>query len=349
MVVILWRPYKIQSGKVTIMPLDTKKYVSELLQISSADEFCNLAFKAFAFQYENNAVYRQYCNYLNVDASKIHNLCDIPFMPVEFFKTHKVVSSNQPHETIFTSSTTTGNVPSSHFVISTQVYKQTFLQGFERFYGNPEQYCILGLLPAYLERTGSSLVYMVDELIKLSNNKLSGFFLHNHKALYDTISLLEQQKQKYVLIGVSFALLDFAESYNLHFENGIIMETGGMKGRRKEMIRSELHEILQKAFSVSEIHSEYGMTELLSQAYSRGNGIYECSPTMKVLVRELNDPLSVSTIGSGAVNIIDLANIYSCCFLQTSDLGSAEASGKFSISGRFDTAEVRGCNLMANM
>ena len=328
------------------MNFDIDRYCADLISIDSAEKFKGLALQAFSFQYEANPIYREYCGYLNVNPKKIVDIADIPFMPVEFFKTHKVYCGNSHEEVVFTSSSTTGTVPSSHYVANSSIYKQAFLSGFKQFYGNPSEFCIMGLLPAYLERSGSSLVYMVDELIRQSNNEKSGFFLHDHADLYEKIMSLENAGEKYIVIGVSFGLLDFAEKYQLKMNHGIVMETGGMKGRRKEMVRSELHDILKASFGVNSIHSEYGMTELLSQAYSAGEGIYRCSSTMKVLVRETNDPLSVHLVGNGAINIIDLANIYSCCFLQTSDLGTVLADGSFTVSGRFDSADVRGCNLM---
>lgn len=326
------------------MCFDIKRYSADLF--GNSRSFDDLAMQAFRFQYEANPVYREYCTYLQVDPSAIRRVEEIPYLPVEMFKTHRVVCGDAPAEVVFTSSSTTGSVPSSHFVVDAEIYRCAFLSGFRQFYGDPNEYCIMGLLPAYLERSGSSLVYMVDELIKLSGNKLSGFFLHDHEELNNRILQLEADGSKYILIGVSFGLLDFAEAYHLNMNHGIVMETGGMKGRRKEIVRSELHEILKQSFGVDSIHSEYGMTELLSQAYSLGNGMYRCSSTMRVLVRETNDPLTVCSTGNGAINIIDLANIYSCCFLQTSDLGNVFGDGSFAISGRFDSADVRGCNLM---
>ena len=328
------------------MNFDIEKYCAEIDSDSVSERFDALAMQAFYFQYMQNPVYHEYCDLLNVDVGAINYIEDVPFMPVEFFKAHKVICDGRDAEVVFTSSSTTGAVPSSHYVADAEVYKRAFLSGFRQFYGEPSEFCILGLLPAYLERTGSSLVYMVDGLIRLSDNESSGFFLHNHDELYDTICKLESMRHKYILIGVSFALLDFAEKYKPNMKHGIVMETGGMKGRRKEMVRSELHSVLKDAFGVQSIHSEYGMTELLSQAYSFGDGIYRCSRTMKVLVRETNDPLSVRRSGSGAINVVDLANIYSCSFLQTSDLGQVFDDGTFSVSGRFDSADVRGCNLM---
>lgn len=328
------------------MFFDIERYCNDIFAIKTAADFERLSLQAFYFQYTSNPVYRRYCDLLCIDAAAVNYIDDVPFMPVEFFKSHKLLCDGRDAEVVFTSSSTTGAVPSSHYVADANLYRKAFLAGFRQFYGEPSDFCILGLLPAYLERSGSSLVYMVDELVKLSGKGNSGFFLHNHDELYDTICKLEAKSEKYILIGVSFALLDFAEKYRLQMKNGIVMETGGMKGRRKEMVRSELHSVLKDAFGVPSIHSEYGMTELLSQAYSYGNGIYKCSSTMKVLVREPNDPLSVHASGSGAINVVDLANIYSCSFLQTSDLGQIFEDGTFSVSGRFDSADVRGCNLM---
>jgi len=325
---------------------DIKKYCSELKSANIDKNFEGLAMQAFYFQYMQNPVYHKFCDLLNIDVGAINYIKDIPFMPVEFFKSHKVICDGKAPEIVFTSSSTTGSVPSSHYVADVSIYDEAFLSGFRKFYGDPAGYCILGLLPSYLERSGSSLIYMVDKLIGLSRDNDSGFFLHNHDDLYNKICALEKSSRKYILIGVSFALLDFAEKYSVNMKNGIVMETGGMKGRRKEMVRSELHSILENSFGVETIHSEYGMTELLSQAYSYGDGVYKCCDTMKVLVRETNDPLSVHASGSGAINVVDLANIYSCSFLQTSDLGQVFEDGTFVVSGRFDSADVRGCNLM---
>ena len=326
---------------------ELEKYFAELDSAMTPQKFERLAMQAFSFQYMHNPVYHSYCDLLNIDVAMVNYINDIPFMPVEFFKSHKVICDDMDAEVVFTSSSTTGTVPSSHYVADANVYRKAFMSGFEKFYGKPSDFCILGLLPAYLERTGSSLVYMVDELIRQSGHKLSGFFLNNQQELYERICQLEDKSEKYILIGVSFALLDFAEKFNIKMEHGIVMETGGMKGRRKEIVRSELHEILTKSFGVEKIHSEYGMTELLSQAYSQGDGIYKCSDSMKVLIRETHDPLSVHEEGTGAINVVDLANIFSCCFLQTSDLGQVFEDGSFYVSGRFDNADIRGCNLMA--
>lgn len=328
------------------MRFDVRNYIRKLLEIKNSDDFSELSLSAFYFQYNYNKVYNEYCSYLRINPSKVSNPEAIPFLPISLFKTHKVVTTEFEPSVVFYSSSTTGQVPSKHYVCDEDLYRRVCLAGFKKFYGNPKQYAILGLLPAYLERTGSSLVYMVDYLIKYSDNPNSGFYLHNHQELFERINELETHGQKYILIGVSFALLDFIENYSIAMKNGIVMETGGMKGRRKELVRAELHSQLKTAFGLKSVHSEYGMTELLSQAYMAENGLYKCSDTMKVLVRETNDPLSVMNFGTGALNIIDLANIYSSCFIQSSDLGTVNTDGSFSVSGRFDSAEVRGCNLM---
>jgi phenylacetate-coenzyme A ligase PaaK-like adenylate-forming protein len=322
------------------------KYCKEIFKKLHHRTFEELAISAFFFQYTNNYVYRQFCDLLKINPSDISKLSEIPFLPTSFFKTHKVLSDSTDNLTVFSSSTTTGTTPSQHFVSDLNLYKDSFRKSFELFYGAPENFTILALLPSYLEREGSSLILMVEELIKMTGKKESGFFLYDFESLALQIKELELKKEKYILLGVSFALLDFAENYPIKITHGIVMETGGMKGRRKELTRSELHTILQNSFGVSSIHSEYGMTELLSQAYSNKNGQYECPPWMKVLVRDTTDPRSINLLGTGALNIIDLANINSCCFIETADLGNVDNKGIFSVSGRFDSAEVRGCNLM---
>jgi len=304
-----------------------------------------LALQLFQFQANENQVYKKFIEALNIDINEIKSITDIPFMPVEFFKSQRVTCSNE-FEIIFTSSSTTGNTPSSHYVKDLSIYEASFLEAFRLFYGNPTDYCILALLPGYLEREGSSLVYMADKLIQLSNNKDSGFYLHNHEELATIIKKNEAKKIKTILLGVTFGLLDFAEKFQFSLKNTIIMETGGMKGRRKEMIRQEVHQILTQSFGVDTIHSEYGMTELLSQAYSFGNGIYKTPPWMKVLPYDFYNPLHCMEYGKGGVNIIDLANVYSCAFIQTSDIGNINQDGSFEILGRFDESEIRGCNLM---
>ncbi len=331
---------------ICIMSFNIEKYKADIFKIKSDDDFTSLTLDAFKYQFENNPVYNEYCNYYNINPNLIKNLEDIPFLPIEFFKSKEVVTGNQSKEIVFESSGTTGADHSKHFVSDTNLYKKNFIDIFSKTYGDLENYTILGLLPSYLERTGSSLVYMVNTLIKLSKSELSGFYLDEYTKLSDTISELEKINKKYILFGVSFALIDFAESFPLNIKNGIIIETGGMKGRREELTKAELHKILCKSFNLSSIHSEYGMTELLSQAYSDGKGVFEMPSQLKILIRDTYDPLSVVRTGSGAINIIDLANIDSCCFIATSDIGTVYQNHTFMIKGRFDNAEIRGCNLL---
>lgn len=310
-------------------------------------DFESVALESFRFQAEKNAVYHNYLKLLNINPLKIDSISKIPFLPISFFKTKKVVTGKIDSSAIvFSSSRTTGTEPSLHYVSDISLYEKAFTQAFNHFYTSTDQWCILALLPSYLEREGSSLVYMCQHLVDKTGKKNSGFYLNDFKKLADTITVNEQRGVKTLLIGVSFALLDFAHAYPMPLKNTVIMETGGMKGRRKEMIRQELHAILKEAFLLNVIHSEYGMTELLSQAYSSGNGIFHCPPWMKVFVRDSNDPLSESVPGQGGINIIDLANINSCCFISTQDIGRVYDDGTFEILGRFENAEVRGCNLL---
>ena len=318
-----------------------------IFSISNSDDFDRQALEIYRFQYFNNPVYRKFCDLLQKDPDQVDSVNKIPFLPVEFFKSHKIVSSEALPQKTFTSSGTTGQTPSRHVVTDVSVYEESFRRGFKYFYGDIEDYAVLALLPSYLEREGSSLVYMVDDLINKSKNEHSGFFLHDLDLLQKKLKYLSEKEQKVLLIGVSFALLDLVEKYQFHLKNTIVMETGGMKGRRKEMIRAELHEVLKRGFGVENIHSEYGMTELLSQAYSFKNGIFECPPWMKILIRDPEDALTLVEEGkTGGVNIIDLANIYSCSFIATQDLGKDLGSQKWEISGRFDNSDIRGCNLM---
>ncbi|MDO1501793.1 acyl transferase [Winogradskyella maritima] len=319
-----------------------------IFTISSEHDFKLVALDVFRFQHEHNKVYRSYCDLLYKHPSDINQIEDIPFLPIQFFKSHVVVSSGAPIDITFSSSGTTGSITSKHHVTDINIYEQSFIKGFNHFYGTIEDYAILALLPNYLEREGSSLVYMADRLIKDSEHPQSGFYLNDLNALSATLQHLENQNQKTLLIGVSFALLDLIETQSFNLKNTIIMETGGMKGRRKEIIRVELHNILKKGFGVDHIHSEYGMTELLSQSYSKGNGIFECPPWMRVLTRETEDPFSIQAIGkSGGLNIIDLANVNSCSFIATQDLGRVYNDCTFEVIGRFDHSDIRGCNLMA--
>lgn len=272
---------------------------------------------------------------------------EIPFLPIQFFKSYDVLSSTDPIQETFTSSGTTGTVTSRHLVTDLNYYEQSFRKAFSQFYGNIEDYAVLALLPSYLQREGSSLIYMVDDLIQASNNPDSGFYLNNYDELISKLITLDNAGQNVLLIGVTYALLDLIEKQNFNLKNTIIMETGGMKGRRKEMIREELHDVLCKGFGVGEIHSEYGMTELLSQAYSLGNGIFECPPWMDVLIRDTEDALSYIDYGkTGGINVIDLANINSCSFIATQDLGKKYTNQSFEVLGRFDNSDIRGCNLM---
>jgi phenylacetate-coenzyme A ligase PaaK-like adenylate-forming protein len=320
----------------------------KIFNIKSVEEFNALALEVFKFQFENNKVYRSFCDLLYIHPSDVKKTEDIPFLPIGFFKTHEVLSSAQKPVISFSSSGTTGSVTSKHHVTDLSIYEKSYLSGFRQFYDTIEDYVVLALLPSYLEREGSSLIYMVDDLIKKSKHPESGFYLNNLDEINEKLIALDQSGQKVLLIGVSFALLDLIEEYQFQLNNTIVMETGGMKGRRKEIIRPELHQLLKDGFGVSEIHSEYGMTELLSQAYSKGNGIFECPPWMKVLTRDTEDPLSIQKANrTGGVNVIDLANMNSCSFIATQDLGKTHNDDSFEILGRFDHSDIRGCNLMA--
>lgn len=306
-----------------------------------------MALKVFRYQYENNLVYQQFCDFLKVEKYSVKSLAQIPFLPIQFFKSHEVVSNHDVIQETFTSSGTTGMVTSRHLVTDIALYEQSYRLAFSEFYGNIEDYVVLALLPSYLERSGSSLIYMVQDLIALSNNEHSGFYLHNYDELIAKLTSLDNAGQNVLLIGVTYALLDLVEQHNFQLKNTIIMETGGMKGKRKEMIREELHTILCNGFGVPSIHSEYGMTELLSQAYSLGNGVFECPSWMQILIRDTEDALAYVADGkTGGVNVIDLANINSCSFIATQDLGKKQPNNSFEILGRFDHSDIRGCNLM---
>ncbi len=313
--------------------------------------FEEVALELFVFQYTYNSVYKQFVDYLKINVNKIQTVQQIPFLPIELFKTHNIIVDNVSTQKIFESSGTTGQLTSKHLVADLNLYTQSFETCFKEFYGNIDEYTILALLPSYLERNTSSLVYMVDDLIKKSNNKNSGFYLNNLDELSINLkSQISNTRSKILLIGVTFALLDFAEQFPMDLSNVIIMETGGMKGRREEMTREEVHAILTKAFNIESIHSEYGMTELLSQGYSKGNGIFEVPYWTKILKRDIYDPFNISTnIGRGGLNIIDLANIYSCAFIATQDLVNIKNETEFEVLGRIDNADIRGCNLMVAM
>ncbi len=312
-----------------------------------------MALEIFRLQYKHNKIYNRYADTLNVNPLKVDKIENIPFLPIQFFKSNTVTTSNFEPEIIFESSGTTGENTSRHFVKKLSVYKKSFIEGFKLFYGNPAEWCILGLLPGYLDRQNSSLITMVDYLIKLSNHSHSGFYLHNYEKLYKALVNCEIRKQRVLLIGVTFALLEFAERYSVELNYTTIMETGGMKGRREEITREEVHSILKQKLGLKRIHSEYGMTELLSQAYSKGKGLFQCPPWMKVLIREENDPFEITGKPStkkpstGLINVIDLANIYSCCFIATDDVGKLYKDSSFEVLGRRDMSDLRGCSLLA--
>lgn len=322
------------------------EYFKRLNSISTEAEFKSLAFEVFRFQSENNGIYSQYISMLNREVNSIY---DIPFLPVEFFKSHQVTSTKEKVKQIFTSSGTSGSDTSKHYVFDTDLYEYVFTSIFEKFYGLITDYTILALLPSYLERKGSSLIYMAEKLIVASRSGDSGFYLNEHEKLYNLLVNLQKQKRKTILLGVTYALLDFVAAYKLAWPELIVMETGGMKGKRKESVRDEVHEQLCSGFGVDSIHSEYGMTELLSQAYSKGNGIFHTPRWMKILIRDPYDPLVNLAPGfSGGVNIIDLANIDSCAFIATQDIGKVYPDNSFEILGRFDFSDLRGCNLLVD-
>ena len=323
-------------------------HFSEIFTIDNQAQFEEMCMRVFRHQANNNKVYQEFIKLLGRRPDQITRVEQIPFLPIEFFKSRDILSSSQQVETVFTSSGTTGSVPSRHLVTDLSVDRQSFTLGFEHFYGRPEDYVILALLPSYLERGGSSLVFMANELIQLSSWESSGFYLNNMEELALNLAELDRSGQKILLLGVSYALLDLIALKKFKLENTIVMETGGMKGRRREMVREELHKELSAGFGVDQIHSEYGMTELLSQAYSHGSGIFDCPPWMKVLIRDPEDPFQLlDRKRTGGVNVIDLANFNSCSFIATQDLGRAREGSSFEIVGRFDHSDIRGCNLMA--
>jgi hypothetical protein len=309
--------------------------------------FDRLALETFAFQYASNSLYAQYADAVGRPPVKVKRIEDIPFLPIRFFKSHQVISGSFVPEAVFESSGTTQTVNSRHQVKSLDIYRRSFQQAFQLFYGAVSGWCIIGLLPSYLERSNSSLVLMADELVKQSGHPGSGFYLYEHEKLFQTLQVLEKQGQKTLLIGVTFALLDFAEAFPMQLQHTIVMETGGMKGRREEWTRLQVHDFLTAQLGVATIHSEYGMTELLSQAYSKGNGIFYCPPWMKVLLRAEDDPLQLSGSTSGIINVVDLANIHSCSFIATDDAGKTHQDGGFEVTGRTDNSDLRGCSLMA--
>jgi len=318
-----------------------------IFSVSDSKSFDQLALEIFDYQVRNCEVYARFVQNLGIDIRKIKNLDSIPYLPIEFFKSHIINCSKAEPDIIFSSSGTTGQIQSRHYVKDIEFYIQSYRTAFNLFYGDISKYTILALLPSYLEREGSSLIYMVNDLIGSSQNPKSGYFLDNHDLLKQTLEQLNTSKTPTILIGVTYALMDFAENHSIEFPELIVMETGGMKGKRREILRTELHEVLCEGFGVPLIHSEYGMTELLSQAYSKGSGIFQTPPWMKIKIRDTNDPLTLLGFeSSGGLNIIDLANVHSCSFIATQDLGKCYPDGSFEVLGRFDHSDIRGCNLL---
>lgn len=327
--------------------MDSVKSLSERVFCVEAGSFDQLAFDIFRYQVKHNAVYASYVDGLGKDLAKINTLEDIPFLPIEFFKTQRVISGNWQAELFFESSGTTGQVTSKNWVYDKSFYLDIARSIFNDFYGPVGDFTILALLPSYLERNNSSLVAMVADFIQLSSDQRSGFFLHDHADLYQALLQCKKENKKTLLIGVTFGLLDFVEKFQIEFPDLIVMETGGMKGRREELLRAEVHKQLKLGLGVDQVHSEYGMTELFSQAYAKSEGVFTCSKTMKVFTRDINDPLTVSnSLRSGVLNIIDLANLHTCSFIETKDIGRVTPNGDFEVLGRMDNSEQRGCNLM---
>ncbi len=324
-----------------------QKLRKAIFQVKSESDFKKTALDVFYFQFQQIPLYRQWVDYLHIDINEVKELHQIPFLPIRFFKEHQVLRSKQKAEIVFSSSGTTGMERSQHLVSDLSIYEESYRKGFEYFYGSISDYVVLALLPSYMEREDSSLIYMAEDLIRISKHPESGFYLNEQKELVQMLEKLQIEGKKVILLGVSFALLDLAEAFQFHFPDLIIMETGGMKGRRKELVREELHQIYRERFGVKNIHSEYGMTELLSQAYSKGDGVFKTPPWMKVVVRDTNDPLSLLEVNrSGGISIIDLSNLNSCAFIATQDVGKVFADGSFEVLGRFDHSDVRGCNLL---
>jgi hypothetical protein len=333
--------------------MKTAEQIRNKIFAVTAETFAETAMEVFKYQFEYNTLYHNYCTLLKKDPHNVTDITGIPFLPVQFFKTHKIQTGNFDESLFFESSGTSGSVNSRHFVKNIAVYEESFLNAFELQYGNLENLCIIGLLPSYLERKHSSLVYMVDHFINISTNRNSGFYLYDHEKLKSVLLENEKEAHQTILIGVTYALLDFAENNPMHLQHTTVMETGGMKGRREELSRMKVHEILIKQLGIQTVHSEYGMTELLSQAYSKKEGIFQSPPWMKILLRNENDPFEIvsspaagRSSAGGAVNIIDLANIYSCAFIATDDAGKIYEDGSFEIMGRLDNSDVRGCGLM---
>lgn len=331
----------------------SKDFEKRIFGFSNNAEFEDLAFSLFRYQYRQNELYKNYVQSLHIDPENIRSVHDIPFLPIGLFRSHRVTTGDWEPELVFESSGTTQTVNSRHYIKSAALYRESFLHAFRLFYGPVEDYAVIGLLPSYLERQHSSLVYMVNELIHMSGHPESGFYLYEHEALHYRLSELEQREQPVLLIGVTFALLDFAEAYAMQLRHTIVMETGGMKGRRIELTRPEVHQLLKERLGVAQVHAEYGMTELLSQAYAKRDGIFQCPPWMRVFLRDESDPLH--TFGAeqplpanGVINVIDLANIHSCAFLATEDIGRLYDNGRFEVLGRTDNSALRGCSLMVS-
>lgn len=325
------------------LPID----IDDIFSINDVQSFNEIALEIFHFQYENVDVYKNFVNLIQSDLSRIDHYSKIPFLPVQFFKSNKVVVDGQYVEKVFKSSGTTGMERSEHHVSSLEIYEKSFLKGFKSVYGDPKGWVILGILPSYQEQGDSSLIYMVDRLIQLSGEDNSGYYYADKIELQNKLTELIDKKKKVLLIGVSYALLDLVEEgLKLLHNDMVVMETGGMKGRRKELTRTELHQVLKKGFGVKSIHSEYGMTELLSQAYSKSEGVFKTPNWMKIVLRDVNDPLSFLEKGRGGINVIDLANVYSCSFISTQDLGEVYEDGSFKVLGRYDHSDTRGCNLL---
>jgi len=328
--------------------MQRSELIEKICRVDS-NSFEELSLQLFQYQAKNNELYGKFIKLLHINVKDISNAQQIPFLPISVFKSKVIKTGNWKEECIFNSSGTTGMVRSSHYILSTDFYLKNCVKGFSKFYDSPKKYAILALLPSYLERDGSSLILMVEHFIRQSEHKESGFFLNNMDDLAARLKICMENDIPVLLLGVSFALLDFAEKYPMPLHNTVIMETGGMKGRRKEILRKELHAILKNAFKTDSIHSEYGMTELMSQAYSKGDGLFSCTDTMKILIRDSSDPLSILPAGrNGAVNIIDLANVDSCAFIASEDIGMLYENGDFEILGRFDSSDIRGCNLLVS-
>ncbi len=323
--------------------------ISRVFEIKDEASFRETALEIFRLQSRHNPVYREYIRSLKRNPEDVRELSEIPFLPVEFFRSHKVLMEGITVKRVFESSGTGTGLRSRHYIADTGLYEKSFISTFRHFYSDPRRYCILALLPSYLERKNSSLVYMADGLIRMSAHAGSGFFLDNTGELIELITNCEEQQIPCLLLGVSFALLDLAEHFSLALDHTIVMETGGMKGRREEITREAMHSLLESRWGISQVHSEYSMTELLSQAYSKGKGLFRCPSWMKIMVRDIYDPFSYLPPGvNGAINIIDLANIYSCSFIESRDLGKLLPDGSFKVSGRLDNSDIRGCNLLVS-